>query len=209
MAEKLKRLRAPYKARTRNLFLGIALILASLLGVWLYVSQNNRTSEFLISTSPIASGSKLTADSLSTADLNLGDSAKLYLRPSEMPSGSYLVFPVDAGQLIPKGFVSTSIIDERQPVVLSSLMPLPAGLKPGDTVNIWTSKLTDKNRFAPPVELVLSAEVTGIREQSGMFANQSSLVQLLVPSASVGSILDAIAAKDAISLVLQRDLGHE
>jgi hypothetical protein len=209
MVEKLKRLRAPQNNRRRKLVLGLALVTASTAGVTAIIQFNNHTSTFVIAANDVSSGSEVSANAVSTAELNLGNSAALYLKPGELPVGSYLLFSVAKGQLIPKAFVATKILDERVPVVISSVMPLPSGLKAGDSVDIWTSTLTDKNLFAPPIELVLNAEVTNVREPTGMFANQQPEVQALVPVESVAPILDAIASKDALSLVLRRNLGND
>ena len=69
--------------------------------------------------------------------------------------------------------------------------------------------LEEGGKFAEPVQLVLNAEVAEITESSGMLAEQSPRVQVLVPVESVAAILDAVASKDALSLVLQRSLENE
>jgi hypothetical protein len=209
MAEKLKRLRAPQKLRRRNLFIGLTLVVTSVGGVWAAINLNNHTSQYLVAASDFASGTELLTGATRDVELNLGDSAALYLKPGDLPPGSYLLFSAAKGQLIPRSSIATRIIDAREPVVITSIMPLPTGLKPGDAVDIWTSALTDKNLFAPPVALVLDAEVTAVRQPSGMFANAQPEVQVLVPAESVPPILDAIASKDAVSLVLKRNLGND
>jgi len=208
MVEKLKRLRAPQKSKRIKLALGFGLMIGSLAAVTLVIAANDHTEEFLIAVAPVASGSTVSEKTVTTAKLNLGSSASLYLHPGELPSGSYLLFSIGRGQLIPRASVASQIIDAREPVVVSSTMPLPTGLKAGDLVDVWSSALTDRNLFSPPVSLVLSAEVTDVRQPTGMFASQQPEVQLLVPSESVAPILDAIASKDALSLVLKRNLGN-
>jgi hypothetical protein len=63
--------------------------------------------------------------------------------------------------------------------------------------------------YADPLTLVLDAEIVDITTETGVMANQQPQVQVLVPVDAVSSILDAVASKDAISLVLKRNLGND
>lgn len=204
----MKKLRMPERNNRRNLLLGLLLIALSVTGVWFAIESNDKTEDYLVAARPASSGSKVTADSFRVAHFNLSTSRNLYLRPGQVPVGSYLLNTVDVGQLIPKGSVATSIIDARQPVIISSTMPVPANLKVGDFVDVWVSAAIENNKFAPSVTLVRDAEITDIIEPSGVMADQTPRVQVLVPVVSVAPILDAIASKGALSLVLKRNLGN-
>lgn len=205
---KMKKLRMPERNNRRNLLLGLLLIALSVAGVWFAIESNDKTEDYLVAARPASSGSMVTADSFRVAHFNLSTSSNLYLRPGQVPVGSYLLNTVDVGQLIPKGSVATSIIDARQPVIISSTMPVPANLKVGDFVDVWVSAAIENNKFAPSVTLVRDAEITDIIEPSGVMADQTPRVQVLVPVVSVAPILDAIASKGALSLVLKRNLGN-
>ena len=204
----MKKLRMPERNNRRRLALGLFLIALSVAGVWFAIESNDKTEEYLVAARPASSGSVVTVDSFRVAHLNLSTSSDLYLRPGQVPVGSYLLNTVDSGQLIPKGSVATSIIDARQPVIISSAMPVPANLKIGDFVDVWVSAAIENNKFAPSVTLVRDAEITDIIEPSGVMADQTPGVQVLVPVVSVAPILDAIASKGALSLVLKRNLGN-
>jgi hypothetical protein len=205
----LKRLRAPQKNNRRKVIIGSALVLLSASGVWLTIETNNRTEEFLVAAKATSGGSFVTPNDFRVIRANLSDSRGIYLQPGQVPAGSYLLFSAEDGQLVPKSWVASAVLDEREPVVITSTMPLPSNLKAGDHVNVWVSKKQESGKYAQPVELVLNAEVANITAASGMMADQSPAVQALVPTASVAAILDAIASKDAISLVMQRNLGNE
>jgi hypothetical protein len=209
MVEKIRRLRMPQRTARRNLVLGLVLLTASTLGVWFVIESNDKTEEFLVAAAPAASGSIVTEGSFRVAHMNLAGSRDVYLRPGQVPIGSYLLNTLDQGQLIPKGSVASSIVDARQPVIISSVMPVPPNLKIGDFVDVWVSDAIDNNKFAAPITIVLDAEVTGVIQDSGVIGGQQPRVQILVPVASVATILDAIASKDALSLVLKRNLGDD
>jgi hypothetical protein len=209
MSEKSRRLRMPQRQNRRNLIIGVLVIGASLAGVWFAIETNNKTEAFLVAAKPASSGSMVTSGSFRVEQLNLATSSGLYLRPGDVPVGSYLLNTFDAGQLVPKGSIATSIIDARQPVIISSAMPVPQNLKVGDFVDIWVSSAIDNNTFASAVMLVRDAEVTDVIQPNGVLAGGMPNVQVLVPVASVAPILDSIASKGALSLVLKRNLGND
>ena len=205
----MKSIRTPQRNNRRNIALGLILVFCSGLGVWWTIQVNNHTQEYLITNQPAASGSEVTNGSFHVARMNLGESGKLYLRPGELTKSAYLLVGVDAGQLIPKSLIASSALDERVPVVITSRMPLPSKVRVGDLVDIWVSKSNENNQYAKPVQVVIDAEIADIVQTSGIMNDQALQVQVLVPSESVSPILDAIASKDALSLVLKRNLGND
>jgi hypothetical protein len=209
MSEKSRRLRMPQRNTRRSLLIGLVITAASLAGVWLAIQSNDKTEDFLVAAKPASSGSVVTSGSFRVEKLNLASSSDRYLRPGDVPVGSYLLNTFDVGQLVPKGSVATSIIDARQPVIISSVMPVPKSLKVGDFVDVWVSAAIENNKFASAVMLVRDAEVTDVMAAAGVLADQTPKVQVLVPVASVAPILDSIASKGALSLVLKRNLGND
>ena len=209
MSQSIKRIRTPQRTKRRYLLVAGSLAIGSGLAAWLTLNVSAKTHEYLVAASSLASGAPINASSFVVQSLSLGDSGSLYLQPSDFKSSGYLLQSVQQGQLVAKSEVSTAIIDARQPVVVTSTMSLPTALSAGDSVDVWTSSLNAKNKFDPPSQVVLNAEVTEVRQPSGVFGDQRPEVQLLVPVAAVSPILAAIADKDAISLVLKRNLGHD
>ena len=206
---KMKRLGAQRSASRRNLIVGMLLITISMVGVWLVIEANNRTEEFLVAAQPAASGSVITESSFRVVRLNLGDSSRLYLKPGDLDEGNYILNTMAVGQLVALGSVASAIIDARQPVVITSTMPMPQKVGVGDFVDIWVSELQDGGVFAPPRALVLDAEIVDIATPTGVMADAQPQVQVLVPVESVSPILDAVASKDAISMILKRNLGND
>jgi len=206
---KMKRLGAQRSTSRRNLILGMFLITISMVGVWWVIDANNTTEEFLVAAKPATSGSIITESSFRIARMNLGESSQLYLKPGDLEPGNYLLNTMAVGQLVALGSVASAVIDARQPVVISSTMPLPQGVGVGDFVDIWVSESQEGGVFAAPMALVLDAEIVDIAQASGVMAEQQPQVQVLVPVESVSPILDAVASKDAISMILKRNLGND
>ena len=205
----MKRLGAQKIASRKNLLLGMLLITISMVGVWWIIEANNATEEFLVAAKPAASGSIITESSFRVARMNLGESSRLYLKPGDLESGNYLLNNMAVGQLVALGSVASAIIDARQPVVITSTMPLPQGVGVGDFVDIWVSESLEGGAFAAPMTLVLDAEIVDIAQATGVMADRQPQIQVLVPVESVSPILDAVASKDAISMILKRNLGND
>jgi uncharacterized protein YidB (DUF937 family) len=206
---KMKRIGAQRSTSRRNLILGMFLITISMVGVWWVIDANNTTEEFLVAAKPATSGSIITESSFRIARMNLGESSRLYLKPGDLEPGNYLLNTMAVGQLVALGSVASAVIDARQPVVISSTMPLPQGVGVGDFVDIWVSESQEGGVFAAPMTLVLDAEIVDIAQATGVMAEQQPQVQVLVPVESVSPILDAVASKDAISMILKRNLGND
>ena len=205
----MKRLGAQKIASRKNLLLGMLLITISMVGVWWIIEANNATEEFLVAAKPAASGSIITESSFRVARMNLGESSRLYLKPGDLEPGNYLLNNIAVGQLVALGSVASAIIDARQPVVITSTMPLPQGVGVGDFVDIWVSESLEGGAFAAPMTLVLDAEIVDIAQATGVMADRQPQIQVLVPVESVSPILDAVASKDAISMILKRNLGND
>ena len=206
---KMKRLGAQQSTSRRNVILGALLIAISMAGVWLVIEANNHTEEFLVAAKPAASGSMITESSFRVVRMNLGDSTALYLKPGDLEPGNYLLNTMAVGQLVALGSVASAIIDPRQPVVITSTMPLPQGVGVGDFVDIWVSEAIQGGSFAAPMTLVLDAEIVDVAAATGVLADQQPQVQVLVPVESVSPILDAVASKDSLSMILKRNLGND
>jgi hypothetical protein len=206
---KTKRLGSQKSSSRRNLILGLLLITVSMVGVWLVIESNNRTEEFLVAARPAASGTMISESSFRVVRMNLGESSELYLRPGDLEPGNYLLNTMAAGQLVALGSVASAIIDARQPVVITSTMPMPQGVGVGDFVDIWVSEALPGGTFAAPMTLVLDAEIVDIAEAAGVLSDQQPQVQVLVPAESVSPILDAVASRHALSMILKRNLGND
>ena len=203
---KNRRLRPPQRAKTRNLALAVILLILSVAGVNFVIAANNQTQQYLVAGHDLPAGSQITNTDAASADLNLGDSADQYLRPNDLPKGSYLLGPIRTGQLIPRSLLATAVIDERVPLVVNSEMGLAAGLVSGASVDLWVTPVTQDKTTGEPYALVLGAEVSRLLEKKEMFASQNPDVELWVPVDAVGPVLAAISSGSKISLVLRPTL---
>lgn len=204
-----RKLKSPQSAMAKNLLMVFALFCLAAGAVNYVISVNNHTDEYLVAERDLPAGSTFAISDTKVADANLGSSATAYLKVGDLPSGSYLLGPIRAGQLIPRSMLASAAIDERVPVVVQSAMGLPVGLIAGASVDLWVAPIDENKVFGEPYVLVLGAEVSQLIENKEMFANQTPAVELWVPVEAVGPVLSSIAKGDSISLILRPTLAEE
>jgi len=189
------------RKRPLQLALSAVAIASSVVGAWFVIESSKITEVYLVTKGDLASGSALLETELSTADLALFQIGRLYLRPGELPEGSYLTRPVSAGEAIPRNSVTTQALDDFSNIVLTPSVELSDAIVPGNRVSVWASPSLDYQSFGEPTIAALDVEVVAIRESEGSFAQAGKSVELRVPVSSIPSLLRAMANRDAIALM--------
>lgn len=188
-----------------RLLIGIVLIAGSTTGVWALVSGLDDSTEVYAARSTVTPGTRVDAADLTIESVRLGANADAYLAPGDLPDGGLIVTrTVEAGELVPDSAVADVDRTGLATVVVPSRGALPSGLGPGDTVDVWAARLVDRGDYEPPAVLVPGAEIAGVQEPEGMVDSGGASVELLIPREKVASLLEALAAGDAIDLVPAR-----
>jgi Flp pilus assembly protein CpaB len=206
--KKIRRNMGGKPKRKLPLLLGVSCVLLAVLGVTFVIEQNNQTQEFLVASNDLPAGSLLSETEFTAQAVNLGASADKYLTVDQAPKSTYLLGPVRAGQLIPRSMLSSTVIDERVPVVIDSKMGLPTGLVAGSSVDVWVAPAKQEDSIVEPFAIVVGAEVARLITNADMFAKPNPSVELWVPIDAVSPILSSIAAEASISLILRPTLAE-
>jgi len=210
---------------------GLILVVISVLGVVGLVGAANASVTVLAARGSLTPGQRVhTADLLPTS-VRVGQTAQLYLRPSDVPAaGIVITRAVAPGELVPHSAVGSEAGRALTSIVVSVDSPLAASIVPGSRVDVWAadqagadSGATDSsegagsdepvggaavggvNGFAPPTVIVSSAIVVRLVDQKQLVAANGSSVEVLVPKSDTASVLDAIA-NGAVLSVLPVDL---
>lgn len=189
------------RQRPLQLALSAVAIAGSVIGAWFVIESSKITEVYLVTNSDLASGAALLETELATADLALFQFGASYLKPGELPEGSYLTRSISAGEVIPRSSVTTQVLDDFSNIVLTPSVELSEAIAPGNRVTVWASPALDYQSFGEPTIAALDVEVVAIREPEGSFAQAGKSVELRVPIASIQSLLRAMANGDAIALM--------
>jgi hypothetical protein len=189
------------RKRPLQLAVSVVAIAGSVIGAWFVIESSKITEVYLVTNKDLASGSALVELELATADLALFAIGSAYLRPGEIPQGSYLTRSISAGEAIPRSSVTTQQLDDWSNIVLTPSVELSSAITPGSKVSVWASPALDYQSFGEPTIAALDVEVVAIREPEGSFAQAGKSVEIRVPVTSIRSLLRAIANGDAIALM--------
>ena len=189
------------RKRPLQLAVSVVAIAGSVIGAWFVIESSKITEVYLVTNKDLASGSALVELELATADLALFAIGSAYLRPGEIPQGSYLTRSISAGEAIPRSSVTTQQLDDWSNIVLTPSVELSSAITPGSKVSVWASPALDYQSFGEPTIAALDVEVVAIREPEGSFAQAGKSVEIRVPVTSIQSLLRAIANGDAIALM--------
>lgn len=186
-----------------RLAIGVALVVASVAGVFVVVTSADRTVLVYAASSTLNPGDRAYPSDFQVASVRLGQADSRYLAQGDVPSDGVLVTrSVSAGELIPASAVGSASSVRVASVVVSVSGELPHAIAPGAVIDAWSAAVTDNRDFGPPAVLVGSATVVRVLESKGFISDgRGHAVELLVPRDRIARVLEAVADGDAISLV--------
>jgi hypothetical protein len=208
--------KAPDRARRRRFWfdprfaVGITLVVASVVGVWVLVSAADRTEAVYAATGPLAVGDRVYAKDLAISHVRLTDAGESYVRRGAVPEdGVVITRTISEGELIPSAAVGDAAGSSVSSVVVDTRGRLPRTVAAGELVDVWSAREAEGGFYGPPGVLVPSATVVRVLEPEGLLAQEAAAsVELLVPKDRVARVLESLANSDAISLVpVNRPLG--
>jgi hypothetical protein len=198
-----KKRRLPRSLDVR-LVVGIALVAASIGGVWAVVAAADRSVSVYAAATTIVAGDAVGKEDLVVQQVSLGRADDLYVAPGDLSDGAVATRTVLAGELVPREALSSSSGLASAPVVVTVAGELAERVEEGREVDVWTSSAGDGDDAveAPPSVLVSGALVTRIVQEERLVAGSSEVsVELSVPDGAVAVLLAATTAGDPLTLV--------
>ncbi|WP_285726284.1 hypothetical protein [Psychromicrobium xiongbiense] len=192
-----------------RLLIGLLLVLASVAGVVALVGNVDRTVSVYAAAQDIGVGQKLDQSVLLKVKVQLGDLQGSYLLSAEdVPTDSVAVQAIRQGQLVARDSVGQTDALHRKPVALKLETPLPTGVRKGSLVDVWVLGPDAKagspagSASSESKKMLNAAEISEIKAAgSGLGADSSTTIYVLVPEQQLPQILTALASKATISVV--------
>jgi hypothetical protein len=177
-----------------------------LLGTWV-VAEADRTVPVWAAGRTLPVGAELTPETLVRTRVRLGVGTGAYLDARiAPPSGLVVLRPVGAGELLPRSALGTSARSVLRPVTVPVPGPLPADLRPGAVVDVWSAARAeglDTTSHVPARLLVPAAAVHAVnRDQDAFATTENAGVEVLVGPAELPAVLDALAADAWMALLV-------
>lgn len=185
-----------------RLLIGLALVVAAVVGTVALVLALDDTIEVYAAPSALAPGERVEATDLDLVAVRLDAAATRYLRPGDLTGAVVVTRTIGAGELVPAGAVAESELTGTTSVVLSVGGGVAGSVAPGTTVDIWAAREGETGRFEPPTVIVDAAVVVALVEEGSIVARgEVTAIEVRVPSARVAGVLEAVANDDALSIV--------
>jgi hypothetical protein len=182
-------------------FVGLALIAASVAGVWWVVSAARQTVPVLQSAGVIVPGETLAADDLRVVEVALGAAADSYLAPHELAEGQVATRTISEGELVPRDGVEAAGATRVTTVVVKSAVDVPAALGAGPAVELWESPALGGGEYDAPRVLVADAIVGAVVRDGSVMGSSGPSLELVIDRAKVADVLAAVSAGSALSAV--------
>ncbi len=198
----------PTKSRRRfapdpRLLVGLALVVASVVGVVALVLALDDTIEVYSARDVLTPGERVRPGDLEVSVVRLDAASPRYLAPGGVPEeGVVVTRTIGAGELVPVAAVADEELAGFTSVVISVGGSVPARVEAGALVDVWAASEDETGRFAEPEVLVERATVVGLTEDGSIvMPGDVSAVEVLVPRSRVPRVLAALANEDALSIV--------
>jgi hypothetical protein len=176
--------------RDFRLWLGIGLLLLSILTISHLISAAGARTEAVVLTHDVLIGKQLTLDDLELVQVAV-PSTSSYVNSIESALGIKTARNMSAGELIPVSLQTTSTSANLRSISL----PIRAGhlpnLQSGDLVDIWSTPSTDGLQIpGPPV--LLSKAATVADAPTEIDPNSDTALSVLIPKKEVAKIVAAL-----------------
>lgn len=181
---------------------GIALIAASIAGVWLVVSSARQTSPALQATRTIVPGDVLSSDDFRVVDVALGSVTGEYLTPATLTPGIVAARTIREGELVPESATGEADAMRTTSVVISIGVGVPETVRTGSSVEVWAAPVREEGRgFDAPRILLSQATVADVSTEDAMLSQAQATLELVIERSEVADVLEAIAGGSALSIV--------
>ena len=181
--------------------LGVLLVAASVIGVWLVVTAARQTVPVYAASHTIVPGEAIGPGDLEVVDVALGALSGTYLGVGGLGDEAVATRTIEAGELVPAASVGQADEARTTSVVVRSAVDVPASVEAGTVVEVWTAPLGDDGGYDEPRVLVADATVVSVTRDDSMIGGGAAALELVIPRADVSATLAAMADESALSIV--------
>lgn len=190
------------RARLDARFLiGLAIVVASIAGVWGVVHAARETAPVLAASSAIVPGQTITAADVVEIGAQLASATDDYIAPADLEEGLIATRPIGEGELVPAGAVGATGDLDVTTVVVRSALDVPADVAAGAAVELWAAPVVAPGEHGEPQVIVPRAIVANIGSDDGVVNQEGAVLELVVPREAVGSVLQHTSDGSALSAV--------
>lgn len=178
--------------------LGLALIVASVAGVWLVVATARQSAPVFAAARTLVPGEEVTAADLRVVEVTLGAVSATYASPAALTPGAVALRTVPEGELVPLSALGDRAAETRTTVVVRTDTDVAASVDAGADVEVWVAPAEGAGE---PRILVPRATVVSVTRDDALVARAAVSLELVVARAEVPAVLAALADGSALAVV--------
>lgn len=182
-------------------FVGIALVVASIAGVWAIVTSARTTVPVLAAARTIVPGEEVSSAALEVVQVSLGAAGASYLTPDALGAELVATRTIGAGELIPAGALAPAASSRATSVVVTSAGEIPTSVTVGAVVELWGAPRLERGEYGVPEIVVADAVVRAVGEKTSVMGRPGVPLELIIPRADIAPTLGAVAADWSFSIV--------
>ena len=195
-------------ARTRRafwadarFFVGIALVVASIAGVWFVVTSARVTVPVLAASETIVAGEVVSSSSLQVVQVSLGAASTAYVSPGALGEALVATRTIGAGELVPTEALAPAASSRVTTVVVTSAAEVPGSVTTGSVVELWAAPRLERGEYGVPEIIVADAVVRSVGETSVGVGRGGVSLELVIARSEVATTLGAVASDWSFSVV--------
>lgn len=181
--------------------IGIALIVASIAGVWAVVASARQTAPVFAAVRTLVPGEVVAAEDLRVVEVALGQVGDSYAAPGVLEPGAVAVRTIGEGELVPLSSLGGVDAVRTTTVVLQSAGDVPAAVGSGSVVEVWAAPQLERGVFDTPSILVPTATVLSVTREDAVMGTSGAALELVIERSDVAVVLAAVAAGSSLSVV--------
>lgn len=197
----LSRSRRAFHGDVRFL-IGIAIVAASITGVWFLIAASDDVTPVLQATRTITQGEVLSAEDFQVAEVGLGTLADRYLSPGTLKDGQVATRTLRKGELVPASAAAPAADARTTTIVVESSTRVPQDVTAGSVVELWGALPSEDGRtYEVPQMLVGDVVVRDVIAPEGVLADSGTSIELVIDRGDVAEVLSATTGGSALSVV--------
>lgn len=193
-----RRLVGPSWLDTRVVLGLLLLMTAVVVGARVFASAD-RYSTVYVARHPLVPGEQLRASDVAVGRVRFAGEAGRYIGTGALPTGYLVTRFVAAGELVPRAALASGtnlLKSSRLVTVPVAVGHLPLDLARGDEVDVYLTTKASGGGANGPSLVLPAAVVDSLDGGSGLSADDSSSVVLVVPAARVAAVVHAVESGD-------------
>lgn len=156
--------------------------------------------EYLVATSNLAPGLRISPSEFETRKLDLGEAGSRYLTLSSLEHGVYLNEFVAEGEFVLLRHLTSSQIQDRTTVVVLPSLAVSPSIRPGSWVQIW--RTVDGPSGFISERLVERCQVVAIITDDSFVSDAGSHIELSITEQESALILQTISSEQNIYVLV-------